>query len=56
MKQTSQKVGGRRRANSTAFERKRTLTGILFLIPTALLVGIFVVWPLINVIELSFFD
>lgn len=45
-----------RRANSTTFERKRTVTGILFLLPTALLVGIFVVWPLINVIQLSFFE
>ena len=45
-----------RKANSTKFEKRRTITGVLFLIPTVVLVAIFVVWPLLSVIQLSFFD
>jgi len=37
-----------------SFERKRTIAGILFLIPTLILCGMFVVWPLITVIKYSF--
>ncbi len=56
MKKSPAASAGRTHANSTTFERKRTLTGVLFLIPTVVLVGMFVVWPLLNVFQLSFFD
>lgn len=45
-----------RRANSTKFERGRTIQASLFLIPTLLLTSVFVVWPLIEVVYLSFFE
>ncbi len=43
-------------ANRTPFQRRRSVTGVLFLVPTMLLVGVFIVWPLIDVIILSFYD
>lgn len=38
------------------FENKRTLTGILFLIPTTVLCTIFIIVPLFNVIQYSFYS
>lgn len=40
----------------SAFERNRTITGILFLLPTFLIVAFFIVWPLIQVFRYSFSD
>ena len=48
--------------NSTAkrkrssFERSRTWTGILFLLPTFIITAVFVIWPLIQVFRYSFTD
>ena len=41
---------------TTKFERQRTVTGALFLLPVLLFVAFFVIWPLIQVIILSFTD
>lgn len=41
---------------TSAFERRRTITGTLFLLPVFLFVAFFVIWPLIRVIALSFTD
>ncbi len=45
-----------RKANTTAFERQKTITGVMFLIPAVLLVSFFVIYPLCSVINLSFYD
>ncbi|MDO4548564.1 MAG: sugar ABC transporter permease [Clostridia bacterium] len=44
------------RENTTHFERKRTITGAAFLLPSAILIALFVIWPLFSVIQLSFFE
>ena len=41
---------------TTKFERQRTVTGAIFLLPVLLFVAFFVIWPLIQVIILSFTD
>ncbi|NLJ41509.1 MAG: sugar ABC transporter permease, partial [Clostridiales bacterium] len=37
-------------------ERKRTYSGILFILPALLLVGVFIIWPLVQVVKLSFYE
>ena len=49
MKQKTPRLGATR-------ERKRFLTGLLFILPSALLVAIFVLIPCFNVVYLSFMD
>lgn len=46
----------RRHSHATTFEKKRTVTGVFFLLPMLVLVGLFIVWPLIQVFQLSFFE
>jgi len=41
---------------TSAFERSRTWTGVLFLLPTVLVTAFFIIWPLIQVIRYSFTD
>lgn len=45
-----------RKAHTTKFERQKTVNGFLFLIPAILLVAFFVIYPLCEVVYLSFFD
>lgn len=40
---------------NTPFERQRTITGVCFLLPTIILVAVFIIWPLFQVFNLSFF-
>ena len=40
----------------STFERQRTITGTIFLIPVFIFVAAFIIWPLIEVIQLSFTD
>jgi len=41
---------------TSAFERSRTRTGVIFLLPTILVTAFFIIWPLIQVIRYSFTD
>ena len=41
---------------TTAFERKRNTVGALFLLPMLIMVGTFIMWPLVDVVRYSFFD
>lgn len=46
--------GGKNKTLS--FERQKTITGMLFLIPMLVLVAVFILWPLIDVVRYSFYD
>lgn len=41
---------------ATEFERKKTITGILFILPTVIICFIFIILPLINVFHFSFYE
>lgn len=47
---------GIKKKHRTKFETKRTLTGILFLLPCTILVVMFIVVPVINVVRYSFHE
>lgn len=40
----------------SAFEKRRTITGVLFLLPTIIITCTFIIWPLIQVFRFSFTD
>ena len=49
-------TSSKKKSAVSAFERSRTITGIIFLLPTFVVTMIFIVWPLINVFRYSFTD
>ena len=49
-----EQIPGIKKKRRTTFESKRTLTGILFLLPCTILVVMFMVVPLVNVVKYSF--